>query len=564
MAPGAARDLRRRPDRGRGARGPRGRARAWRRRCGRSSTARPRIGTPSCGSRSRRRGPSLSAHGLARSDGVRWLEAELPGARAAFSTRLGGASDGAVRVAQPRPLHRRPAGGRAREPRPARARLDRDPEGVLFGFQVHGAEVRRRERAPDPNPYTADGRPGDGDGQVTANPALTPLVQVADCLPVALAGNGGVAMLHCGWRGLAAGIVERGARGGRAPWPPRSGPGSAPAAIEVGDEVLAEFAPLGDGVAAAGMLDLPEVGAAAARTDRGRGGRVERAVHELRARAVLLPPPRRRRHRPPGRPRVDRWLSRSATSTRRSCARTSSACASAAGQGSRSWRRPSTCSPRRWSALAEAGIELVGENRLQDLEAKRELLRRSLRLGLHRQPPEPQAEADPAAGAPDPLGRDRLGARAARPPRDPETEVLVEVNLSGEPEQGRGRARARSASSSSAARRPVGGLMTMPPFTDRPRGLAALLRPPRRARRRARARAALDGHEPGLGGGGRGGRDDHPPGDLAVSLKARRRALRCSIIRVKESRDSTRTPQPYGTSRHMAPRARLLRPRRGP
>ena len=28
-------------------------------------------------------------------DGVRWLEAELPGSRAAFSTRVGGVSSGA-------------------------------------------------------------------------------------------------------------------------------------------------------------------------------------------------------------------------------------------------------------------------------------------------------------------------------------------------------------------------------------------------------------------------------------------------------------------------------------
>jgi copper oxidase (laccase) domain-containing protein len=38
-----------------------------------------------------------------------------------------------------------------------------------------------------------------------------PLVMVADCLPVALAGPSGVAMIHCGWRGLADGIAERGA-----------------------------------------------------------------------------------------------------------------------------------------------------------------------------------------------------------------------------------------------------------------------------------------------------------------------------------------------------------------
>ena len=189
---------------------------------------------------------------------VRWLEAELPGARAAFSTRLGGASAGpfeslnlglytddeevAVRT------------NRAR----LTAALGRDPEGVLFGFQVHGGELIRREEAPDPNPFTRDARPEDADGQVTSNPALTPLVQVADCLPVAIAGERGVAMLHCGWRGLAAGIVERGVAevGATAA---AVGPGIGPCCYEVGPEVLDAFAELGDGIADGRMLDLPEV-----------------------------------------------------------------------------------------------------------------------------------------------------------------------------------------------------------------------------------------------------------------------------------------------------------------
>ena len=34
----------------------------------------------------------------------------------------------------------------------------------------------------------------------------------ADCLPVALAGEDTVAMLHAGWRGLAAGVLEEGVR----------------------------------------------------------------------------------------------------------------------------------------------------------------------------------------------------------------------------------------------------------------------------------------------------------------------------------------------------------------
>ncbi len=191
-------------------------------------------------------------------DGVRWLEAGLPGGRAAFSTRGGGASEGPF-ASLNLGLYTddSPAAVRANRTRLAAA-LGREAEGVLFGFQVHGAAVARRERAPEPNPFTADARPADADGQATSNPALTPLVQVADCLPVAIAGDRGVAMLHCGWRGLADGIVARGA-GEVGATAAAIGPGIGPCCYEVGDEVLARFAGLGDGIAAGGMLDLPEV-----------------------------------------------------------------------------------------------------------------------------------------------------------------------------------------------------------------------------------------------------------------------------------------------------------------
>jgi copper oxidase (laccase) domain-containing protein len=81
---------------------------------------------------------------------------------------------------------------------------------------------------------------------------------VADCFPVALSGTRGVAMLHCGWRGLAAGIVERGVTetGAEAA---AVGPGIGPCCYEVGDEVRAAFADVGDPVAANGHLDLPAV-----------------------------------------------------------------------------------------------------------------------------------------------------------------------------------------------------------------------------------------------------------------------------------------------------------------
>jgi YfiH family protein len=191
-------------------------------------------------------------------DGIRWLQAGLPGATAAFSTRVGGASEGPF-ASLNLGLYTDDSEEAVRTNRTRlTAALERDAQGVLFGFQVHAAAVARRERAPEPNPFTAAARPADADGQATANPALTPLVQVADCLPVAIAGERGVAMLHCGWRGLAGGIVARGVDevGATAA---AIGPGIGPCCYEVGDEVLERFAGLGDGVAVGRMLDLPEV-----------------------------------------------------------------------------------------------------------------------------------------------------------------------------------------------------------------------------------------------------------------------------------------------------------------
>jgi polyphenol oxidase len=78
-------------------------------------------------------------------------------------------------------------------------------ESVVLGHQVHGAEV-----------MTAG--PGRGwtlvegiDGWVTTTPGVLLTVTVADCIPVYLAApRRGVALLHAGWRGTAAGILERG------------------------------------------------------------------------------------------------------------------------------------------------------------------------------------------------------------------------------------------------------------------------------------------------------------------------------------------------------------------
>ena len=97
----------------------------------------------------------------------------------------------------------------------------------------------------------------EADGHVVGEPGLVPLVFAADCLPVALRGPGGVAMVHAGWRGLAGGIVASAAEEVEA-IRAAIGPGIGPCCYEVGEEVLTAFADLGD-VAEGRMLDLPEV-----------------------------------------------------------------------------------------------------------------------------------------------------------------------------------------------------------------------------------------------------------------------------------------------------------------
>ncbi|MCZ2087956.1 MAG: peptidoglycan editing factor PgeF, partial [Burkholderiales bacterium] len=83
-------------------------------------------------------------------------------------------------------------------------------------------------------------------------PGVACTVLVADCLPILLTDNGGsrVAALHAGWRGLAAGVIERTLEHWRAletnagdasslmAW---LGPCIGPQAFEVGPEVRAAF-----------------------------------------------------------------------------------------------------------------------------------------------------------------------------------------------------------------------------------------------------------------------------------------------------------------------------------
>jgi YfiH family protein len=158
----------------------------------------------------------------------------LPGAEVAFSTRLGGISEG--------PYESLNLGILTDD---ERARVDANRErlataagielgSIAMGWQVHGTDVKEWDAPPD-------GELEKVDAHVTARDDLALLVLVADCLPVALAGGSRVGMVHCGWRGLAGGILAGAVAHFDEPPVAAVGPGIGQCCFEVGDEVLEQF-----------------------------------------------------------------------------------------------------------------------------------------------------------------------------------------------------------------------------------------------------------------------------------------------------------------------------------
>jgi YfiH family protein len=197
-------------------------------------------------------------------DGVRWLEATLGPAGAGighvgFGSRVGGISEAPYDTLNIGVLTDDADAAVVENRARLAAAVGVEPRNVPIGLQVHKADIAVHEGPQEPSLYAEPGAAlEEVDGHVVRRPGLAPLVLTADCLPVALAGPGGVAMLHCGWRGLAAGIVARGALAVEAT-AAAIGPGIGPCCYEVGAEVLEAFADLGEGIADGRMLDLPEV-----------------------------------------------------------------------------------------------------------------------------------------------------------------------------------------------------------------------------------------------------------------------------------------------------------------
>jgi polyphenol oxidase len=218
------------------------------------------------------------------------LRFALPGgAHALFTTRANGnlssvGGEGAEQGLQARELVREQLGLRR----------------LLRGYQVHGTTIERHlgreERPPAATGGAAATKPtrtGDltipadtgaqpeieADGQATTLRGVGATVLTADCLPVVLAADAAVAVVHAGWRGLAAGVLEEGVRavgelGGAYGMVAIIGPGAGKCCYEVGEEVHRAF---GGAQRQAAKIDLKAIA-----RDRLRAAGVSE-VHDVQA-----------------------------------------------------------------------------------------------------------------------------------------------------------------------------------------------------------------------------------------------------------------------------------------
>jgi YfiH family protein len=103
--------------------------------------------------------------------------------------------------------------------------------------QVHGADVAVAEGDP------ARVRATEADALVARAPGAAVAVRIADCVPVLVASDAGVAAIHAGWRGVVRGVIPAALRAlGGARRVAAIGPCIGPCCFEVGADVADQIA----------------------------------------------------------------------------------------------------------------------------------------------------------------------------------------------------------------------------------------------------------------------------------------------------------------------------------
>lgn len=186
---------------------------------------------------------------------LRW---DAPGPyTVAFTTRLGGVSEGPFESLNLGILTdddpERVVENRLR----ACAAVGADAETATMAWQVHGRAVTQAKPRGIVERTTFERC----DGLWTDRPGQAMALVTADCFPVALAATNGqpaLCVLHVGWRGLLAGIVESGVAAlGARTLAAVIGPGIGPCCYEVGEEVAGPFRErFGPEVVRGGHIDL--------------------------------------------------------------------------------------------------------------------------------------------------------------------------------------------------------------------------------------------------------------------------------------------------------------------
>lgn len=151
------------------------------------------------------------------------------------------------------------------EPRSVRENVRRaaatggfDAAAVARVAQEHGARVV---------PADAAGPGVRADALVVERGKGAAAVVTADCVPLVIAGRDELAVVHAGWRGLVAGVVDAAAAAVRSPVAAWIGPSIRDCCYEVGPEVVEAFLAAGLPTGSPGRVDPP--GAAEAALARG-------------------------------------------------------------------------------------------------------------------------------------------------------------------------------------------------------------------------------------------------------------------------------------------------------